>query len=336
VDLRTAFANSINTVAAQLAEEVGVPAVIETARRMGVQSELPNVPSLALGSAEVTLLEMTRAYAAVAAGAASVEPYAIRAIQGGDRTLYTKPAVAAFAADGSRGAINELLAAVVREGTGRAARLPNQAAAGKTGTTQENRDAWFVGYTADLVVGVWVGNDDNAPMKGVTGGDLPAAIWREFVGRAGPILAKKRPASAAVPVAAAKPSGDALVGGGGSTPAPAAASGGASAVAPVRGRAGVIDTGTLEIKGSTIRLLGVEGLDGRFARELGRFLRRRDVSCEPTGSADLHRCQVDGQDLATVILAAGGARATPDAPPEMVEAEDEARATRSGVWRRRR
>ena len=104
----------------------------------------------------------------------------------------------------------------------------------------------------------------------------------------------------------------------------------------MRGRAEVVDTGTLEIKGSTVRLLGVEGLDGRFARELGRFLRRRDITCEPTGPAEIHRCQVDGQDLSTVILAAGGARAAADAPPEMVQAEDEARASRSGLWRRRR
>ena len=105
----------------------------------------------------------------------------------------------------------------------------------------------------------------------------------------------------------------------------------------MRGRAEVVDTGTLEIKGSTVRLLGVEGLDGRFARELGRFLRRRDITCEPTtGSPELHRCQVDGQDLSTIIPAAGGARAAPDAPPEMVQAEDEARTSRAGLWRRRR
>jgi 1A family penicillin-binding protein len=332
VDLRTAFANSINTVAAQLADEVGIPAVIDTAKRMGVTSELPVVPSLALGSAEVTLLEMTRAYAAVAANVQSVEPYGVRAIQGTGQVLYTKPAPAtAPDAGASRAMMADLLAAVVREGTGRAARLPSQAAAGKTGTTQENRDAWFVGYTPDLVVGVWVGNDDNTPMNGVTGGDLPAVIWREFMGRAGPILARKRPgAMATVQVASARPvAGDAAV----TSAVPA----GSTPASAVRGRAEVVDTGTLQIKGSTVRLLGVEGLDGRFARELGRFLRRRDIACEPTtGSPELHRCQVDGQDLSTVILAAGGARAAPDAPPEMVQAEDEARTSRAGVWRRRR
>ena len=183
---------------------------------------------------------------------------------------------------------------------------------------------------------MWVGNDDNAPMKGVTGGDLPAVIWREFVGRAGPILVKKRsPLPAGAAVSTARPTGEAGVGGT-MTAGPPATGAVGPAGAPVRGRAEVVDTGTLEIKGATVRLLGVEGLDGRFARELGRFLRRRDVTCEPASSPDLHRCRVDGQDLATVILAAGGARAAPDAPPELIEAEDEARATRSGVWRRRR
>ncbi len=157
--LRTAFAQSINTVAVQLTDEVGLPAVIETAKRLGVKSELPNVPSLALGSAEVTLLEMTRAYAAVATGNDAFEPYTVRSLQGaGQQSLSTHPTARPNASGlgESRAAMLDLLQAVVREGTGKAAGLPNMPVAGKTGTTQEYRDAWFVGFTPDLIVGVWV------------------------------------------------------------------------------------------------------------------------------------------------------------------------------------
>lgn len=161
VNLRTAFAQSINTVAAQLADEVGIPVIVDTAKRMGVQSNLPAVPSLALGAAEVTLLEMTRAYAAVPAGVDAIEPYAIQTISGGSaQTLYRRagPQVKGQLGE-SRAMMLQLLQAVVAEGTGRAARLPGITAGGKTGTSQDYRDAWFVGYTPDLVVGVWVGND---------------------------------------------------------------------------------------------------------------------------------------------------------------------------------
>ena len=208
VSLRNAFAQSINTVAAQLADEVGIPAVIETAKRLGVQSELPAVPSLALGSAEVTLLEMTRAYAAVATGNLALEPYTVRSIQGAtQQALFTRPGAAprTEGLGGSRAAMLDLLQAVVREGTGKAARLPNVPAAGKTGTTQEYRDAWFIGFTPDLIVGVWVGNDDNAPMNKVVGGDLPAEIWRDFLSRAAPLLAKDKRQAPADKVADADP-----------------------------------------------------------------------------------------------------------------------------------
>ncbi len=185
VTLRTAFAQSVNTVAVQLAEAVGLPAVIATARGLGVQSELPSVPSLALGSAETTLMEMTRAYAALAAGTETVEPYTIRQITSRDQTLYNRPPAAAapMRDAAARAGMVDLLAAVVREGTGKAARV-SVPSGGKTGTTQDYRDAWFVGFTADLVVGVWVGNDDNSPMEGVTGGDMPAQIWRDVVTQA--------------------------------------------------------------------------------------------------------------------------------------------------------
>ena len=193
--LRNAFVHSINTIAAQLGDEVGIPDVIDTAKRMGVQSALPAVPSLALGSAEVTLLEMTRAFGSVAAGF-QLEPYSVRSIAGNSQqALYAKNGggtefTGQLAA--SRAMMLDLLQGVVNEGTGKAARLPNIPVGGKTGTTQEYRDAWFIGFTPDIVVGVWVGNDDNTPTNRVVGGDLPANIWHDFVGRALPIVSRRR------------------------------------------------------------------------------------------------------------------------------------------------
>ena len=199
MSLRNAFAHSVNTIAVQLSDEVGIPAVIDTAKRMGVQSPLPAVPSLALGSAEVTLMEMTRAFGSVAAGVQSIEPYSIRSIAGSSQqALYTKPNAGTEVSGqlgASRAMMLDLLQAVVNEGTGKAARIPNVPVAGKTGTTQEYRDAWFIGFTPEIIVGVWAGNDDNTPTNRVTGGDLPANIWHDFVGRALPVIS--RPAAQA-------------------------------------------------------------------------------------------------------------------------------------------
>src|SRR5438270_10696184 len=125
---------------------------------------------------------MTRAFAAIAANAEGIEPYAIRSIKSGDQSLFSRPAsvVAPARNQAARADMRDLLASVVREGTGRAARV-EPSVAGKTGTSQESRDAWFVGFTRDLVIGVWVGNDDNSPTRNVTGGDMPARIFAEFV-----------------------------------------------------------------------------------------------------------------------------------------------------------
>jgi penicillin-binding protein 1A len=222
----------------------------------------------------------------------------------------------------SRAAMLDLLQAVVREGTGKAARLPNvSAVGGKTGTTQEYRDAWFIGFTPDLIVGVWVGNDDNAPMNKVVGGDLPAEIWRDFLTRAAPLLTKDKRQAPAETVAATNPS----------EPAPTTA--GANLV---RGVPEVMDTGTLAIRGIVVRLEGVQGERGTLARQLARFLRRREVMCIPSEIPGVQRCRIGNYNLSAIILAAGGGRATPDAPEELQAAEDQARSARLGVWRRGR
>jgi membrane peptidoglycan carboxypeptidase len=331
VPLRTAFALSINTIAAQIADEVGVPAVIETARRLGVQSDLPNVPSLALGSAEVTLLEMTRAYAGMLADRIPVETFGIHAIRGGaPQPLYVhpEPKSGATLPGDSRTMMLDSLQAVVESGTGKSARVANIPVGGKTGTTQDYRDAWFVGLTPDLVVGVWVGNDDNSSMNRVSGGDLPAAIFRDFVQRATVQMAKgraKRPSAARADPAPAKdiPVKDA--------PAKEAVAG-----TELRGVPEVIDTGTLAFRGRVVRLLGVEGEGGTLARQLARYLRRREVACVPAAEAQGLRCRIDGDDLASLILTAGGARASGDAPPDLLAAEEQARSERAGLWRRER
>jgi penicillin-binding protein 1A len=318
VTLRTAFANSINSVAVQLADAVGIQSVIDTARKLGVQSQLPAVPSLALGSGEVTLLEMTRAFAAIAANAESIEPYAVRAIRKGDQALFTRPKSELQPANnqGARAAIRDLLASVVREGTGKAARI-NGPAAGKTGTSQSYRDAWFIGFTSGLIVGVWVGNDDNSPTRSVTGGDMPARIWNEFVTQSAIARAK---------VARVQPQMVSLPTSEGTNGKPA------SGASVVRGVPGVQNTGTLELQGRVIRLFGVEGARGRAARELRRYLGRREVVCEPAGSGNEYRCRVDDQDLSRVVLFNGGGRATANATPELRALDQQARSTRVGIW----
>ena len=319
VTLRTAFAHSINSVAVQLADAVGIPAVIETAHRLGVQSQLPAVPSLALGSGEVTLMEMTRAFAAIAANTESVEPYAIRSIQKGDQLLYSRPAPALQPARNQsvRAAMRDLLAGVVREGTGRAARLDGSVA-GKTGTSQEHRDAWFIGFTHDLVVGVWVGNDDNSPTRSVTGGDIPARIFSEFVPQA--LAARAKSSRAPAPAAAIATTGAST------EPKPE------TGAAAIRGVPNIQTTGVIELNRQMVRLFGVEGVRGRAVRNFRRYLGRREVMCEPAGAANLYRCRVGDQDLSRVVLYNGGGRATADATPELKAAEQQARAERAGIW----
>ncbi len=182
--LTNALAKSINTVAVQISEEVGRENVIRTARRLGIRSDMAPHASLALGTFEVTLLELTSAYAAFANGGASVIPHGIESIEtiSGNRLYQRRGAgLGPIMSQQTLGMMNHMLGETVRTGTGRRAALRGRPSGGKTGTSQDFRDAWFVGYTADLVVGVWVGNDDGTPMREVTGGGVPAGIWRDFM-----------------------------------------------------------------------------------------------------------------------------------------------------------
>ena len=181
ITLADAFAHSVNTAAVRLAQTVGPDRVAATARQLGVVSALQPVPSLALGTSEVSLLELTGAYLPFASGGLRRPLYGVTKVADATGTvLYRHVAteVRVVPPEAVAG-MHELFVAAVAEGTGRAAGLPDRVAAGKTGTTQNGRDAWFVGYAGNWIAGVWLGNDDNRPMKGVQGSNLPAQIWRE-------------------------------------------------------------------------------------------------------------------------------------------------------------
>jgi membrane peptidoglycan carboxypeptidase len=174
---------SLNVATARLAQNIGIDQVVAAARDLGIDAPLRATPSLALGSSEVTLLDLTGAYASVLAGR-RVEPWGIAEIQQPGRPTLagTRPwhPASAGITPYQQQQLMELLVRTVREGTGRNAALSGFSA-GKTGTAEDYRDAWFIGFNEHLVVGVWVGNDDNAPMRKVTGGDLPASIWKDFM-----------------------------------------------------------------------------------------------------------------------------------------------------------
>ena len=182
VTMREAFAQSLNAAAVRLADRAGRARVADAARRLGIASDLAPDLTIALGSSGVRLIELTGAYAAFANGGRGVIPYGVREIAGVFQRAGTGAGEAV--APGVVASMNELLTAVVKQGTGKAARLSDRPAAGKTGTSQSFRDAFFVGFTGNLVAGVWVGNDDGAPMDEVTGGGLPARIWHDFMAAA--------------------------------------------------------------------------------------------------------------------------------------------------------
>ncbi len=179
--LADALAHSVNTITVNLAQEVGVKKVVAAAQRTGIASPLEPNPSLALGTSEVTPLELTTAYAAFANGGFRVTPYFITEVDdAGGKALYRRAAPQPqriIDHDVNRDLV-AMLWNVTVAGTGTSASLSPRETAGKTGTTQNSQDAWFVGFTTDYVTAVWVGNDDNTPTRGVTGATLPAQIWK--------------------------------------------------------------------------------------------------------------------------------------------------------------
>jgi 1A family penicillin-binding protein len=202
VPLSEAFAQSINTAAARLALEVSLNAVIAAAYDLGIKERLPAVPSLALGAVDVSLLDLTAAYASVGADRVPVEPWGISGFGTEDKSAFQvvkPPSELGRSLEPYRQPLIELLQLVVQHGTGRAAALDGFAA-GKTGTSGDYRDAWFIGFNEDLVTGVWVGNDDRTPMKQVTGGSLPAEIWKRFMSQAVAIAGRHEPQMARAPV----------------------------------------------------------------------------------------------------------------------------------------
>jgi penicillin-binding protein 1A len=185
MSLADALAQSINTVAVQVAEKTGRSRIATMARRLGITADLTPDASIALGTSEVTLMEMTASYAAFASGGYGAWPYGIVEIRDARGTVIfhrsgTGPGRVIPAE--LAGSMTDMLQGVIQNprGTGRSAAL-DRPAAGKTGTTSDYRDALFVGYTSELVAGVWFGNDDNSPMNKVTGGTLPARAWRNFM-----------------------------------------------------------------------------------------------------------------------------------------------------------
>jgi len=184
ITLREALARSINTVAVRVADEVGRRKVIGVAQRLGITSPLEPNRSLPLGTSEVTLYEMTRAFGAFANNGNRVDPYVILDVKTSDGTVlyqYRPAPPIPVMNQRSLEEMNQMLFEVVQTGTGQRGNLDPRPAGGKTGTSQEWRDAWFVGYTADFVTGVWLGNDDNTSMKRVVGGSLPASIWKSYM-----------------------------------------------------------------------------------------------------------------------------------------------------------
>ena len=183
VTLRQAFEESLNTVAVRLSESVGRNNVIDMARRLGLKGSLDNLPSIALGVTESTLLEMTTAYAHMASNGKIVLPYGITSIKDVyGNVIYQRRGASqgTVIANNTVRQMNDMLLSVVESGTGRAANI-GRPVAGKTGTSQDYKDAWFIGFAPQLITGVWVGNDNNTPTAKVTGGNLPAQIWAKYM-----------------------------------------------------------------------------------------------------------------------------------------------------------
>jgi membrane peptidoglycan carboxypeptidase len=183
--LTDAFKLSINTVAVKLSEEVGRDNVIKTAKNLGLYNDLPNSPSVALGTSEHTLLEITGAYAGILNGGKYVTPYGLTKLRlkNNDTPLMEKKFTSKerTLSQNTTEQLIYMMHRTLQDGTGTKANIKEIEVAGKTGTTQNQRDAWFIGFTTQHVVGVWMGNDKNLSLTGVTGGGLPAEIWREII-----------------------------------------------------------------------------------------------------------------------------------------------------------
>ncbi|MEO0420419.1 MAG: PBP1A family penicillin-binding protein [Pseudomonadota bacterium] len=183
-NLRTAFALSINTVAAQLGNEVGFGTVASMARRFGITTNVSTFPSMVLGTSEVRLIDMTRAFAAVSARGQAVEPYGItKVVTANGELLYErkKPRERALIPDYVAAGMTDLLQAAVQTGTGRAAQIEGRSVAGKTGTTSSNKDGYFVGFSSGITTGVWMGRDDAKRVPGLQGGRAPARAFSAYM-----------------------------------------------------------------------------------------------------------------------------------------------------------
>ncbi len=186
ISLFDAFAKSINTVAVQLSENIGRENVIKMAKSMGIRSPIINSPSLALGTSEVNLLELTAAYDVLANSGKGIFVHGIRSIENtSGKTLFMREGKGPGKILESElvNTMIRMMENTIQTGTGKNAKI-DRPAAGKTGTSQSLRDAWFVGFSSDLVVGVWFGNDDDSPMKDITGGTAPALLWSDFMKKA--------------------------------------------------------------------------------------------------------------------------------------------------------
>jgi penicillin-binding protein 1A len=183
VTLREAFARSINTISARIGDQLGFSTIADMARRFGISGNISRYPSMVLGTSEVRLIDMTRAFAAVSNRGVSTLPYAVRKVVTSDgRLLYqhapteARILVAPYVAAG----MTDLLQTAVLSGTGRAAQI-GRPVAGKTGTTSSNKDGWFVGFSSGLTTGVWMGRDDARPIAGLQGGTAPARAFSDFM-----------------------------------------------------------------------------------------------------------------------------------------------------------
>jgi penicillin-binding protein 1A len=185
VTLTRALANSLNTVSVRLTLEVGAKAVVATAHRLGITSKLDPNASIALGTSEVSVLELVAAYAPFANGGIGVVPHVVERVASvnGGKILYRRDerSLGRVIDERQVGMMNAMMQETLTSGTARKADVGGWPAAGKTGTSQDFRDAWFIGYTAHLVAGVWLGNDDNSSMKKITGGSLPVEVWSKFM-----------------------------------------------------------------------------------------------------------------------------------------------------------